>query len=42
MDVAEVATALGALEDDGWVVRRGGFVERVARRAIRGSGPGGQ
>jgi DNA processing protein len=42
MGVAGVAVALGSLEDDGWVVRRGGFVERVARPTIRGSGSGRQ
>lgn len=34
----ELVTALGGLERSGWVVRRGGWVERVARPPVPGVG----
>ncbi len=39
MDLPRLSVALGALEDTGWAVRRGPFVERIARDPARPGGP---
>lgn len=36
LGLGPLASAIGVLEEDGWVVQRGGFVERIARPPVRG------
>jgi DNA processing protein len=37
LGLGPLASAIGALEQDGWALQRGGFVERIARPPVRGS-----